>query len=68
MKKYKINKEDNNINLTDEEIASYKNFSTLRANYDGVTKRPKQPLYKNPKYFIALVIIIIILLIILGEL
>ncbi len=59
MKKYKINRsKDENI-PSDEEIFKYKDFGSLKYNYDKITKPPK-PLYKDPKAFLFLVVIIII--------
>lgn len=68
MKKYKLNKEAKNEQISDEEIYKYKDFSRLTHHYDRVTKRPKKPLYKNPIMFFVLVLIILLMLILAGEL
>lgn len=67
-KKYKINKNLKDDQLSEEEILKHKSFSKLRSKYDKVTKRPQTPLYKNPIAFIVLVIVILILLLLFGEL
>lgn len=56
MKEYKINNDSKAI-PSDEEINRHKDFSKLSHAYQSFTKRPKLPLYKNPKVFIALVLI-----------
>lgn len=59
MKKYKLNKDKENISK--EDLSKYKDFSRFKANYEEVTKnRHKVPLYKNPKMFLALVIVVLI--------
>ncbi len=67
MTKYKLNNDASPSVPSDQEIESTKDFGKLRANYDKVTKRPTQPLYKNPIAFFVLVIVIIILLLLTGE-
>lgn len=67
MKKYKINKEQDQ-ELSDQEISQYKDFGKLRANYDAITKRSVKPLYKRPIYFFILILVILLLFLILGEL
>lgn len=58
MKEYKLNKtKKETATPTDEVINKYKNFDNIRAQYNDVVKRPKQPLYKNRKLFFFLVLI-----------
>ncbi len=66
MKKYKLHKGQPE-SLREEDILKYKDFGRLRHQYDQVTKRPKQPLYKNPYMFLVLVIIILLALMLAGE-
>ncbi|MBX7095750.1 MAG: hypothetical protein K1X56_13595 [Flavobacteriales bacterium] len=68
MKKYSIHKEEKGKAMSDEEILGYKDFSRLHHRYEEVTKRPKQPLYKNPYLFFVLVLIILLALMLAGEL
>lgn len=56
MKKYRVN---NHSQLpSDERIKSQKqDFGMLFHEYEKVTKRPKKPIYKDPKYFFLLLFI-----------
>ena len=60
MTKYKINRDKEPDIPTKEEMEKYKDFSRLSANYDKFTKRSKLPLYKDKRFFLALVIIALI--------
>lgn len=66
MKKYKLNK-DNKNEPTPAQLKKYKDFSTVAHNYERLTKRPKKPLYKDPKLFILLVLIGLIFLLVFME-
>jgi len=57
MKKYKLNTEDQKKLPSEKVILKHKNFNDLRMQYNEVTKRPKQPLYKNKRMFLLLVLI-----------
>jgi len=57
MTKYKINRDQTPKVPTKEQMEKYKDFSRLSANYDKFTKRPKQPLYKNKRLFLLLIIL-----------
>tara|TARA_B100000678_G_scaffold263938_1_gene247088 strand:+ start:457 stop:657 length:201 start_codon:yes stop_codon:yes gene_type:complete len=59
MKKYKVNNDKKKPSKKD--VGKYKNFSRLKHRYDQLTKRPKKPLYKNPKFFLGLLLVLIIL-------
>lgn len=51
-----------------EQMAKYKDFATLSHQYERIAKRPKKPLYRDPKLFLLLLVIgIVILLIFLEE-
>lgn len=59
MKKYRLDREHEE--LSDREIAKYKDFGKLSYCYHLATKPLyKKPLYKDPKMFIALVIIVLL--------
>jgi hypothetical protein len=60
MKKYKLNKDYVEKAPTEQETESFKDFGQLTHAYDNVVKRPKKPLYKNPKAFLGLLLIILI--------
>ena len=57
MRKYKINRADKPQLPPPEVINKYKDFNQLRTQYSDITKPPKQPLYKNRKLFLFLIII-----------
>lgn len=56
MREYKLNKDKKDTLPTDEVIKKYKSFSDLRTSYDDVVKRPREPLYKNRKLFLFLLL------------
>ena len=60
MTKYKINRDQEPKIPSKEEMEKYKDFSRLSANYDKFTKRPKLPLYKDKRFFLAILIIALI--------
>lgn len=66
MKKYRLEK-GKLPELKEEEINRHKDFKRLRANYDHVTKRPRRPLYKDPKSLLGLLFVILILWLLFEE-
>jgi hypothetical protein len=59
--KYKINRDQKNPSVpTKEQMQKYKDFGSLKANYDKTTKRPLKPIYKDKRFFLGLLIIVII--------
>ena len=61
MREYKVNRDPNKSKVpTKEQMDKYKDFSRLSHKYDKLTKRPKKPLYKDPKVFIALVLLVVV--------
>lgn len=57
MRKFKINTNKSNLEPTQEQILRYKNFSALSQNHKKISKRPKKPLYKDPKMFLFIILI-----------
>lgn len=51
MRKFKINR-DSEIEPTQEQLKKYKDFATVSHGYQRLAKRPKKPLYKDPKLFL----------------
>lgn len=45
---------------TDAEIARYRDPKRLIHNYTKVVRRPKRPLYKDPKAFMLLLLILLL--------
>lgn len=60
MKKYRLNKNKKPSLPSKEAMEKQKDFGKLFHNYENFTKRPKKPIYKDPKYFFFLLIIIAI--------
>jgi len=60
MRKYKINR-DNERKLPPHAVSDkFKDFDKIRMQYGEITKRPKQPLYKNKKLFMLLILIALV--------
>ena len=60
MKKYKLNKDKKPVLPSKEKMDKQKDFGKLFHQYENFTKRPKKPIYKDPKYFLFLMIIVVI--------
>ena len=60
MKKYKLNKDKSPEIPSKEKMDKHKDFGQLFHSYENFTKRPKKPIYKDPKYFLFLFIIVVI--------
>ena len=67
MKKYKLNNENESTTPSDSTIAKHKDFGRLFHEYENITERPKKPLYKNPKFFLFVIITCLIAYIIFTE-
>ncbi len=61
MRKFILNKEAKKKEPTREQINRYKDFSRLSHDYERIVKRPKKPLYKDPKLFLYLFLLGLIL-------
>lgn len=57
MRKFKINTNKSNLEPTQEQILRYKNFNALSQNHKKLSKRPKNPLYKDPKMFLFILLL-----------
>lgn len=60
MKKYKLNTDNNPKLPSDESIEKQKDFGKLFHEYEDFTKRPQKPMYKNPKYFLLLLVVLLL--------
>ena len=68
MRKYQVNRDKEKAKLpSKEKMQQYKDFSKLSHRYEKLTKRPKKPLYKDPKIFIALILIVVIVFLIVDS-
>ena len=64
---FKYNKQAKSNEPTKEQIARYKDFASISHKYERIAKRPKKPLYKDPKLFLLLVLLGIVFLLIFLE-
>lgn len=67
MRKFKVNNQSRPQEPTREQMARYKDFATISHQYQRIAKRPKKPLYRDPKLFLLLLIIGIVLLLLFLE-
>lgn len=67
MRKFKLNNENSKVEPTAEQVNKYKNFSQVSRNSAKLAKRPKKPLYKDPKMFLFILLIGIIAFLIFNE-
>jgi len=61
MRKFTLNKEAKKKEPTREQINRYKDFSRLSHDYERIVKRPKKPIYKDPKLFLYILLLGLIL-------
>lgn len=67
MRKFKVTSKAKPHEPTKEQLVRYKDFASISHRYERITKRPKKPLYKDPKLFLLLLLVGIILLLVLLE-
>ncbi len=67
MREIKVNRTKKKLEPTPEQIRKHKDFSRLTHEYDRLTKRPRKPLYKDPKLFMLIFIILLILFLVFME-
>ena len=67
MRQFRINRDKEKLEPTDEQIRRNKDFSRLHHDYERLTKRGKRPIYRDPKLYLLLVLIGVILFLILME-
>jgi hypothetical protein len=67
MRKFKVNTTAKPKEPTKDQMVRYKDFATISHQYERLTKRPKKPLYKDPKLFLLLLVIGIVILLICLE-
>lgn len=67
MREFKRSTEDKKLEPSKEQMARYKDFATLSHQYERVAKRPKRPIYKDPKLFLFLLIVGIVALLLFWE-
>jgi hypothetical protein len=67
MRKIQVNRGNKPVEPTSEQIRKHKDFARLSHEYDRLTKRPRKPLYKDPKLFLLIFIILLILFVVFME-
>lgn len=67
MRKFRLNTDTKPKEPTKEQLARYKDFASVSHQYDRIAKRPKKPLYKDPKLFLLLLVIGIVMLLLFLE-
>lgn len=67
MRKYKVNREQPVKMPSKEVIEKYKDFPSLRHEYDSYVKRPKKPLYKDKKMFLFILLIALVVYLIIQS-
>lgn len=68
MRKFRINKTNEKIEPTEEQINRQKDFSRLHHQYEQLTKRGKKPLYRDWKRLLFWIMIGVLLYLIFSEL
>jgi hypothetical protein len=67
MRKFKVNTTAKPKEPTKEQMVRYKDFATISHRYERIAKRPKKPLYKDPKLFLLLLVLGLVLLLVFLE-
>ena len=67
MRKFKITSVPKKAEPTPQQVARYRDFTSISHRYERLTKRPKKPIYKDPKLFLFLLLIGLIMLLLFLE-
>ena len=67
MKKYKLNTDKESITPSKSSVENQKDFGKLFHSYENLSKRSKKPLYKDPKFFLIIVVIAVLSYVIFNE-
>ena len=67
MRKFRRITNEKSQEPTKEQLVRYKDFASLSHKYERLAKRPKKPLYKDPKLFLLLLIIGLMFLLVFLE-
>lgn len=67
MKKYKLNTDNKPKIPSDKCVENSKDFGRLFHDYEKYTKRPKKPIYKDPKLFLLIIVLGLLAYIIFTE-
>ena len=67
MRKFQRKTNEKSQEPTKEQMVRYKDFASLSHKYERLAKRPKKPLYRDPKLFLLLLIIGLMFLLVFLE-
>lgn len=67
MRKFEVNKTNEKIEPTKEQIKRQKDFARLHHQYEQLTKRGKKPLYRDWKRLLLWTMIAVVLYLIFSE-
>jgi len=67
MRKFQRITKEKSQEPTKEQLVRYKDFASLSHQYERLAKRPKRPIYKDPKLFLLLLIIGLMFLLVFLE-
>lgn len=67
MRKFQRISKEKSIEPTAKQISRNKDFASLSHQYERIAKRPKKPLYRDPKLFLLLLVIALMFLIVFLE-
>lgn len=67
MRKFQRKTNEKSPEPTKEQLVRYKDFASLSHQYERLAKRPKKPLYRDPKLFLLLLIIGLMFLLVFLE-
>lgn len=57
MRKFRLNTDHTKSVPSAAQVKRYKDFDALSHNYERLAKRPKKPLYKDPKLFMFILLL-----------
>lgn len=67
MRKFERTSREKSQEPTPEQLVRHKDFASLSHRYERLAKRPKKPLYKDPKLLLLLLIIGLMFLLVFLE-
>lgn len=67
MREFKINRDKESVEPNEEQMKKYKDFASVSHGYQRLAKRPKKPIYKDPKLFLILVLLGVVFALVFNE-
>lgn len=61
-RRYRITPKGRSQQPTDSEIARYRDPKRLMYNYERAVRKPRRPIYRDPKAFLVLLLIVLLTL------